>query len=123
MIEPNVRIVEVPNPRLEVLKNIIESVKVVLSSLKFVDVASLVKGASAGEGLRNKFLGNIQQCNDIVHMVWCFEDENVIHVDESIDPVRDAGIMNLKLALADLTQAKKKYKRLPKDLRIKKATK
>lgn len=121
-IEPNVGIVEVPDPRLEVLKKINESVKVVPSSLEFVDVAGLVKGASAGEGLGNKFLGNIRQCDAIVHVVRCFEDENVIHVDGSIDPVRDAEIINLELALADLTQAEKRYERVLKDIRTKKAT-
>uniref|UniRef100_A0A7S1BGY0 Obg-like ATPase 1 n=3 Tax=Corethron hystrix TaxID=216773 RepID=A0A7S1BGY0_9STRA len=114
-IEPNVGIVEVPDPRLEVLKKINESVKVIPSTLEFVDIAGLVKGAASGEGLGNKFLGNIRQCDAIVHVVRCFDDENVIHVDGSVDPVRDAEVINLELALADLAQAEKRLQKVVKD--------
>ena len=79
-IEPNSGIVSVPDPRLDVLAKINKSVKVVPATLEFVDVAGLIKGASAGEGLGNAFLGTIRQCDAIVHVVRCFEDENVIHV-------------------------------------------
>ena len=114
-IEPNVGIVEVPDPKLTVLEKINESARVVPTTLEFVDVAGLVKGASAGEGLGNQFLATIRQCDAIVHVVRCFEDENVIHVDGSIDPVRDAELINLELALADLASVEKRLERIKKD--------
>lgn len=114
-IEPNTGIVEVPDPRLQVLSDINSSVKVVPTTLEFVDVAGLVKGASDGEGLGNQFLATIRQCDAIVHVVRCFEDENVIHVDGSIDPVRDADLINLELALADLSQVEKRMMRVKKE--------
>jgi len=114
-IEPNVGIVEVPDSKLQVLEKINSSVKVVPTALEFVDVAGLVKGASAGEGLGNKFLSTIRQCDAIVHVVRCFEDENVIHVDGTVDPVRDAELINLELALADLSQVEKRLLRVKKD--------
>jgi len=114
-IEPNVGIVEVPDPRLNQLKIIHDSAKVVPTTLEFVDVAGLVKGASEGEGLGNQFLATIRQCDAIVHVVRCFEDENVIHVDGTIDPVRDAELINLELALADLSQVEKRLQRAKKD--------
>jgi GTP-binding protein YchF len=83
--------------------------------MEFVDVAGLVKGASDGEGLGNKFLATIRQCDAIVHVVRCFEDENVIHVDGTVDPVRDAELINLELALADLASAEKRLERAIKD--------
>jgi GTP-binding protein YchF len=83
--------------------------------LEFVDVAGLVKGASQGEGLGNKFLATIRQCDAITHVVRCFEDENVIHVDGTVDPVRDAELINLELALADLAQVEKRLMRVKKD--------
>jgi GTP-binding protein YchF len=114
-IEPNVGIVEVPDFKLSVLEKINESVRVVPATLEFVDVAGLVKGASAGEGLGNQFLATIRQCDAVVHVVRCFEDENVIHVDGSIDPVRDAELINLELALADLVIVEKRLERIKKD--------
>mmetsp|Transcript_25049 Transcript_25049/g.36800 ORF Transcript_25049/g.36800 Transcript_25049/m.36800 type:complete len:422 (+) Transcript_25049:105-1370(+) len=114
-IEPNVGIVEVPDSKLDVLCKINESAKVVPTTLEFVDVAGLVKGASAGEGLGNQFLATIRQCDAIVHVVRCFEDENVIHVDGTVDPVRDAELINLELALADLAQVEKRLERVKKD--------
>lgn len=83
--------------------------------MEFVDVAGLVKGASDGEGLGNKFLATIRQCDAIVHVVRCFEDENVIHVDGTVDPVRDAELINLELALADLASVEKRLERARKD--------
>jgi len=121
-IEPNVGIVCVPDPKLPVLEKINESVKVVPTTLEFVDVAGLVKGASAGEGLGNQFLATIRQCDAIVHVVRCFEDENVIHVDGSVDPIRDAELINLELALADLAQVEKRLERIKKDLKTGKAS-
>jgi GTP-binding protein YchF len=114
-IEPNVGIVEVPDPKLKVLEVINKSEKVVPATLEFVDVAGLVKGASQGEGLGNQFLATIRQCDAIVHVVRCFEDENVIHVDGNVDPVRDAELINLELALADLAQVEKRFERVKKD--------
>jgi GTP-binding protein YchF len=121
-IEPNVGIVEVPDPKLSVLTEINKSVKTVPTALEFVDVAGLVKGASAGEGLGNQFLATIRQCDAIVHVVRCFEDENVIHVDGSVDPVRDAELINLELAFADLAQVEKRLERIKKDIKTGKAT-
>lgn len=114
-IEPNSGIVEVPDSRLGVLSKINESVKVVPTTLEFVDVAGLVKGASDGEGLGNQFLATIRQCDAIVHVVRCFEDENVIHVDGTVDPIRDAELINLELALADLSQVEKRMARVKKE--------
>ena len=114
-IEPNTGIVEVPDSRLQTLSKINESVKVVPTTLEFVDVAGLVKGASDGEGLGNQFLATIRQCDAIVHVVRCFEDDNVIHVDGSVDPVRDADLINLELALADLSQVEKRMARVKKE--------
>eukprot|EP00569_Conticribra_weissflogii_P005224 CAMPEP_0171328210 /NCGR_PEP_ID=MMETSP0878-20121228/515_1 /TAXON_ID=67004 /ORGANISM="Thalassiosira weissflogii, Strain CCMP1336" /LENGTH=409 /DNA_ID=CAMNT_0011828043 /DNA_START=118 /DNA_END=1347 /DNA_ORIENTATION=- len=117
-IEPNTGIVEVPDPKLPVLAKINESVKVVPTTLEFVDVAGLVKGASDGEGLGNQFLATIRQCDAIVHVVRCFEDENVIHVDGTVDPVRDAELINLELALADLAQVEKRMQRVKKERKL-----
>lgn len=104
-----------PDLRLDVLTKINKSVKTVPTTLEFVDVAGLVKGASDGEGLGNQFLATIRQCDAIVHVVRCFEDENVIHVDGSVDPVRDAELINLELALADLAQVEKRMQRVQKE--------
>ncbi|KAG8460086.1 hypothetical protein KFE25_014231 [Diacronema lutheri] len=114
-IEPNTGVVEVPDPRLKVLAEINKSVKVVPASLEFVDIAGLVKGASTGEGLGNQFLANIRECDAITHVVRCFDDPNVIHVDGSVDPVRDADVINLELVLADLAQVEKRLERCAKD--------
>jgi len=114
-IEPNVGIVEVPDSRLPIMAVINKSVKTIPASLEFVDVAGLVKGASDGEGLGNKFLANIRECDAIVHVVRCFEDENVIHVDGTVDPLRDADVINLELVLADGAQVDKRLERVRKD--------
>ncbi|KAL3810991.1 hypothetical protein ACHAXA_006543 [Cyclostephanos tholiformis] len=117
-IEPNTGVVEVPDVRLSVLRDINGSVKVVPTTLEFVDVAGLVKGASDGEGLGNKFLATIRQCDAIVHVVRCFVDENVIHVDGNVDPLRDAELINLELALADLAQVEKRIDRLRRERKL-----
>ena len=101
-IEPNVGIVSVPDERLEVLGKMYNTKKITHASLKFVDIAGLVKGASRGEGLGNRFLASIRECEAIVHVVRCFEDANITHVDGSIDPIRDIETINLELSLADL---------------------
>ena len=95
--------------------------QVVPTTLEFVDVAGLVKGASAGEGLGNQFLATIRQCDAVVHVVRCFEDDNVIHVDGSVDPVRDAELINLELALSDLASVEKRLERMRKERKSGKA--
>mmetsp|Transcript_37750 Transcript_37750/g.150495 ORF Transcript_37750/g.150495 Transcript_37750/m.150495 type:complete len:428 (-) Transcript_37750:1608-2891(-) len=111
-IDPNVGVVSVLDRRLDELAKINESAKVVPTSLEFVDIAGLVAGASKGEGLGNKFLANIRECDAIVHVVRCFDDENIIHVSGSVDPVRDIEVINLELGLADLNQIEKRLARL-----------
>eukprot|EP00640_Fibrocapsa_japonica_P001278 CAMPEP_0113937662 /NCGR_PEP_ID=MMETSP1339-20121228/4234_1 /TAXON_ID=94617 /ORGANISM="Fibrocapsa japonica" /LENGTH=400 /DNA_ID=CAMNT_0000940509 /DNA_START=86 /DNA_END=1288 /DNA_ORIENTATION=- /assembly_acc=CAM_ASM_000762 len=114
-IEPNVGIVGVPDPRLQVLEKINQSRKTIPATLEFVDIAGLVKGASKGEGLGNQFLGNIRQVDAVVHVVRCFEDPDVIHVDGSVDPIRDIEIINLELALSDMEQCEKRLAKVAKD--------
>ena len=106
-IEPNVGVVDVPDARLKVLADMFHSKKIVPAGMKFVDIAGLVKGASKGEGLGNKFLSHIRQTDAIAEVVRCFEDGNIIHVEGSIDPVRDVEIINTELCLADLESVEK----------------
>lgn len=113
-IEPNVGIVPVPDERLSVLGKMYNTAKITPAVLKFVDIAGLVKGASRGEGLGNKFLGAIRECDAIVHVVRCFEDSNITHVDGSVDPVRDIETINTELALADLDTVKAKLEKSEK---------
>ena len=113
-IEPNEGIVPVPDERLEVLGKMYNTKKITPAVLKFVDIAGLVKGASRGEGLGNKFLGAIRECDAIVHVVRCFKDENITHVDGSIDPIRDIETINTELALADLESIKTKLEKIEK---------
>lgn len=116
-IEPNVGVVAVPDERLEVLGKMYNTKKITPAILKFVDIAGLVKGASRGEGLGNKFLGAIRECDAIVHVVRCFEDTNITHVDGSIDPIRDIETINTELALADLESVKTKLEKSEKMLK------
>ena len=113
-IEPNVGKVPLPDPRLMNLNEIVNTKKVIPASLDLVDIAGLVKGASQGEGLGNAFLSNIREMNALAHVVRCFEDDNVTHVDGSIDPVRDAEIINLELILADLDTVVKRLSKCEK---------
>ena len=106
-IEPNVGVVEVPDPRLAQLSAIVKPERVVPAVVEFVDIAGLVAGASKGEGLGNQFLANIRETDAIVHVVRCFEDENVIHVAGRVNPVSDIEVINTELALADLATADK----------------
>ncbi|WP_368642402.1 redox-regulated ATPase YchF [Castellaniella ginsengisoli] len=106
-IEPNVGVVEVPDPRLAQLSAIVKPERVVPAVVEFVDIAGLVAGASKGEGLGNQFLANIRETDAIVHVVRCFEDENVVHVAGRVDPVSDIEVINTELALADLATADK----------------
>ncbi|MCD8073847.1 MAG: redox-regulated ATPase YchF [Lachnospiraceae bacterium] len=101
-IDPNVGVVAVPDERLKLLSDLYHSAKVTPAVIEFVDIAGLVKGASKGEGLGNQFLANIREVDAIVHVVRCFEDTNVIHVDGSVDPVRDIETINLELIFSDL---------------------
>ena len=113
-IEPNVGVVAVPDERLNVLGKMYNTQKITPASLKFVDIAGLVKGASRGEGLGNKFLANIRECEAIVHVVRCFTDTNITHVDGNIDPVRDIETINLELTLADLESVNKQIEKTSK---------
>ena len=116
-IEPNVGVVAVPDERLDVLAKISKSEKIVPTRVEFVDIAGLVKGASQGEGLGNQFLANIREVDAIVHVVRCFDSEDIIHVAGSVDPVRDVEIINLELALADLAQVERRIERTRKQAR------
>ncbi len=119
-IEPNVGVVAVPDARLQRLSDVSSSREIVPTRVEFVDIAGLVKGASQGEGLGNKFLANIREVDAIVHVVRCFEDDDVIHVSGEVDPVRDAEVINLELGLADLGQIEKRRERLRKQARTSK---
>ncbi len=113
-IEPNVGIVEVPDPRLAALSEIVKPQKIQPAIVEFVDIAGLVAGASKGEGLGNQFLANIRETDAIVHVVRCFADDNVIHVSGSVDPIRDIEVIDTELALADMATVEKalnRYKR------------
>ena len=107
-IEPNTGVVAVPDRRLDVLAEMYHPEKYTPATLEFVDIAGLVKGASQGEGLGNKFLSHIREVDAIVHVVRCFEDENVIHVDGSVDPARDIDVINTELVLADIETVQKR---------------
>jgi ribosome-binding ATPase len=116
-IEPNVGVVAVPDERLQVLSNISDSVQIVPARIEFVDIAGLVKGASQGEGLGNQFLSHIRQVDAIAHVVRCFENDDIIHVAGSVDPLRDIDIINLELILADLAQIERRLDRTRKQAR------
>ena len=107
-IEPNVGRVAVPDARLEVLRNIDNSQKIIPTQLEFVDIAGLVRGASRGEGLGNQFLANIREVDAIIHVLRCFDDGNIVHVEGSIDPIRDAETVETELMLADLESLEKR---------------
>lgn len=114
-IEPNKALVNVPDARLQELAKIAKPQRILHSTIEFVDIAGLVKGASKGEGLGNKFLSNIRECEMILHIVRCFEDGNITHVEGGVDPVRDIEIINTELILADIEQLGKKIERLNKE--------
>jgi GTP-binding protein YchF len=116
-IDPNVGVVTVPDPRLEKIAQISHSKKMVPAAIEFVDIAGLVKGASAGEGLGNQFLHHIREVDAIVQVVRCFEDSNIHHVSATIDPVRDIEVINTELVLADLASLQKRHDRLEKEVR------
>ena len=116
-IEPNVGIVEVPDPRLAALSAIVKPQRIQSAIVEFVDIAGLVAGASKGEGLGNQFLANIRETDAIVHVVRCFEDENVVHVAGKVDPLSDIEVINTELALADLATVEKALARYSKQAR------
>lgn len=116
-IDPNIGIVPVPDARLDVLAKMHNSAKVVPAVIEFVDIAGLVKGASKGEGLGNQFLSNIREVDAIIHVVRCFEDSNIVHVDGSIDPVRDIETINLELLFSDLEILERRYAKLVKSVK------
>jgi ribosome-binding ATPase len=119
-IEPNVGVVSVPDERLQILAKISSSAEIVPTRVEFVDIAGLVKGASQGEGLGNKFLANIREVDALVHVVRCFEDDDIIHVSGSVDPTRDIEIINLELILTDLDQVERRIERTRKQARTSK---
>ncbi|GKX29088.1 ribosome-binding ATPase YchF [Vallitalea longa] len=116
-IDPNIGIVTVPDRRLDVLTDLYSSKKTIPAVIEFVDIAGLVKGASKGEGLGNKFLSNIREVDAIVHVVRCFEDTNVVHVDGSIDPIRDIETINLELVFSDLEILDRRIAKTTKSLK------
>jgi len=116
-IDPNVGVVFVPDPRLEKIAQISKSKKITPTAIEFVDIAGLVKGASTGEGLGNKFLSHIREVDAVVQVVRCFEDPDVHHVSSTIDPVRDIEVINTELVLADLASLQKRHDRLQKEVR------
>ena len=116
-IDPNVGVVTVPDPRLEVLSKLSQSRKIIPAAIEFVDIAGLVKGASAGEGLGNQFLSHIREVHAIVQVVRCFEDDDIHHVTGTVDPVRDIEVINTELVLADLAAVQKRADRLHKGAR------
>lgn len=120
-IDPNVGIVPVPDERLKVLGDLYDTDKIVAATIEFVDIAGLVKGASKGEGLGNQFLSNIREVDAIVHVVRCFEDSNIIHVDGSIDPLRDIETINLELIFSDIEIIERRIARASKGARNDKA--
>jgi GTP-binding protein YchF len=116
-VDPNVGMVEVPDPRLERLAEIVKPKRTVPAVVQFMDIAGLVKGAAQGEGLGNKFLANIRETDAIVHVVRCFEDPDVTHVMGSVDPVRDREVIEFELALADLSVVEKRLDRVQRAAR------
>src|SRR5699024_81456 len=107
-IEPNIGVVNVPDPRLKKLEELVKPERVLPATVEIVDIAGLVKGASEGEGLGNQFLSNVRETDAIIHVLRCFDDDNVVHVDDSVDPVRDKETIDMELQLKDLETVEKK---------------
>ena len=116
-IEPNVGVVPLPDPRLAVLAELFHSERILPATVSFVDIAGIVKGASQGEGLGNKFLSHIREVDAILQVVRCFEDPDVVHTMGSLDPVRDIEVINTELALSDLETVQKRRERLAKEVK------
>ena len=117
-IEPNLGVITVPDERLNALAELVKPNRVLPTTVEIVDIAGLVKGASRGEGLGNKFLGNIRECDAILHVLRCFDDENIVHVDGPVDPVRDKEIIDLELQLKDLETIEGRIERVSKQARV-----
>jgi GTP-binding protein YchF len=113
-IEPNVGVISVPDERLDILTNLVKPEKTIATVIEFVDIAGLVKGASKGEGLGNKFLANIREVDAVIHVIRCFEDPNVVHVDGEVNPIKDKEIIDAELQLKDLETIEKRVQRLEK---------
>jgi len=111
-IEPNIGVINVPDSRLDKLNNLVNPEKVIPANVEIVDIAGLVKGASKGEGLGNKFLANIRETDAIIHVLRCFDNDNIVHVDGSIDPIRDKEIIDIELQLKDLEVVEKKLEKV-----------
>jgi GTP-binding protein YchF len=111
-IEPNIGVVNVPDDRLDFLSNLVNPEKVIPATVEIVDIAGLVKGASEGEGLGNQFLGNIRETDAIIHVLRCFDDDNIIHVDGTIDPLRDKETIDIELQLKDLDTVEKRKEKI-----------
>lgn len=116
-IDPNVGVVNVPDERAYILQDIVKTHTVIPTTIEFVDIAGLVKGASKGEGLGNQFLGHIKSVDAIIHVVRCFEDENTIHVDGKIDPISDIETINMELALSDMASIEKRKEKISKQVK------
>ena len=117
-IEPNVGTITVPDARLNKLADLVKPQRIVPTTVEIVDIAGLVKGASKGEGLGNQFLGNIRECDAILHVLRCFDDPNVVHVDGSVDPVRDKEVIDIELQLKDLETVEERLKKVEKQAQI-----
>ena len=116
-IEPNVGVVLVPDERLNILAPLVKTTQIVPTTIQFVDIAGLVKGASKGEGLGNQFLANIRECDAIIQVVRCFDDANIIHVEGKINPIDDIETINMELALADMSTLENISKRIAKQVK------
>ena len=116
-IDPNIGIVEVPDKRLTQINNIINSKKIIKTAIEFVDIAGLVKGASKGEGLGNKFLSNIRNVDAIIHVIRCYENENVTHVEGNIDPKRDIEIIETELILKDIETVSNRIEKIKREVK------
>ncbi len=117
-IEPNVGTISVPDDRLNALADLVNPERIMPTTIEIVDIAGLVKGASKGEGLGNQFLGNIRECDAIIHVLRCFEDGNVVHVDGSVDPVRDKEVIDMELQLKDLETLQKRIDKVKKQAQV-----
>jgi len=117
-IEPNIGVITVPDDRLNKLETLVKPQRVVPTTVEIVDIAGLVKGASKGEGLGNQFLGNIRETDAIIHVLRCFDDPNVVHVDGSVNPVRDKETIDFELQIKDLEAIDKKIQRIEKIARV-----
>ena len=111
-IEPNIGVVNVPDPRIVRLEELVKPQAVQMATVDIVDIAGLVKGASKGEGLGNQFLGNLRECNAIIHVLRCFDNDNIVHVDGSVDPIRDKETIDIELQLKDLENVEKRLEKV-----------